>query len=528
MTYIFRPVPARLAFGMALATGIWLGGSGRASAEAQPHPPLSQSSSSPSAASSSSERSRDRQPVAAPAEGRQLPAGTSTEQSVDLGGGRVLDYTVKADGIDLRDKEGKLLHEVAYTAYLLKADQRDRPVVFAFNGGPGASSAYLQFVAIGPRRLAIGEQGSPPSAPQVLVPNAETWLDDADLVFIDPPGTGYSRSATEEAARQAYGVDGDISLLSRTIWRWLSDNGRLGSRSYLVGESYGGYRAPRLAARLQTSEGVGVSGMVLLSPVLDFNLRTSAPSPVAAAGRLVSFVASVRGRNGAAISREGLKDAEDYAFGEYLVDFARGVNDAQAVRRMVDRVAALTGLDPKFVEKAGGRVEAGAWLRELYRGEGQVASLYDGNVTAADPEPNAARVHYEDPVLDAMTAPLTGAAVTFTRETLRWRPSGRYELLSREVNRRWNWGGGLNPPDATADMRSALSLDGNLRVLVTHGLSDLVTTYTDSRYSLDQLPGFAGRVRLSAYPGGHMFYAREASRKALRDDVRWVFSPKKD
>ncbi len=472
---------------------------------------------------------RDRPARQAPAERRdgvQLPPPASTAGAVDIGGSK-LSYRVTAGSIDIRDGEGRLTAEVAYTAYVLDGqDGARRPVTFAFNGGPGASSAYLHLAAIGPKRVLTGNEGDVPSRPPVLQDNPETWLGLTDLVFIDPPGTGYSRAAgTGDAARQHFSVDGDIAVLARVVQRWLAESGRLGAPTYLVGESYGGFRVPKLAARLQTGEGVGVSGLMLLSPVVDFGTRTRGGDGVlAVAARLPSFVAVVRERKGP-LSRDAVKDAEAYAFGEYLVDLARGDADPEAVRRRSARVAELTGLPEDFVRRSGGRIETGPYLRELFRDRERVASAYDGSVTSPDPYPTSLRSSYEDPVLDGMVAPLTSAAIAYTRDVIGWKPSGRYELLSRDVNRRWNWGSGLNPPEAVGELRSVLGLDPTVRVVVAHGLTDLVTTYMETKAALDRIPAsLAGeRLRFAVYPGGHMFYSRDESRKALRADIGWLY-----
>ena len=177
-------------------------------------------------------------------------------------------------------------------------------MTFAVNGGPGAGSAWLQLGALGPWRLPM--QGLAPSSPPALVDNDDTWLDFTDLVFIDPPGTGYSRlvAAGDEARRRFWSVDGDIDALAGVIRRWLVANGRLGSPKFIVGESYGGFRGPRLAKALATEQGVGVSGMILVSPVLDFAPLSGGPAePLSLLTRLPSYAAAFREQQGAGEAR---------------------------------------------------------------------------------------------------------------------------------------------------------------------------------------------------------------------------------
>jgi carboxypeptidase C (cathepsin A) len=239
--------------------------------------------------------------------------------------------------------------------------------------------------------------------------------------------------------------------------------------------------------------------------------------------RLPSMVAAARAASGAVITQESLAEVERYALGAYLVDLLRGERDAEAMVHLSERVAALTGLDPALVRQRRGRLETGDFLRELHRGSQRVGSAYDATEARPDPFPAALVSRHPDPVLDGLMAPLTSAMLELYGKRLDWRPEGRrYELLNRSVNREWGWGGALNPPEAIGSLRTALAFDTRLRVVVAHGLFDLVTPYSATRVILDQLPATAGgdRVRFLAYPGGHMFYALDGSRAALRDEAQ--------
>jgi len=179
-----------------------------------------------------------------------LPADAHVDQSIELNG-KTLKYTATVSAMPVRDGDGKTAGQVVVTAYTIPGD--NRPVTFAFNGGPGASSVYLNFGAIGPKHLNTGNDGDSPSDPAVLVDNPGTWLDFTDLVFVDPIGTGFSRASVPEAEAKKlfYSTTPDIEYLSRVVYDWLVKNGRLGSKKYLVGESYGGYRGPRITHYLQ-------------------------------------------------------------------------------------------------------------------------------------------------------------------------------------------------------------------------------------------------------------------------------------
>lgn len=454
-------------------------------------------------------------------EARKLPAEQTTRHSVDIGG-RQLAFTATVGAIPLFDGEGgPLIAEIGFTAYRLEGgDPVSRPLSFAFNGGPGAASAFLNIGTLGPWRLPLPTIA--PSASPVLAPNAETWLPFTDLVFIDPVGTGYSWTTLrgDDARRRFWSVEGDISGLAVAMRKWLDRENRRASPIFLVGESYGGFRVPKLARALQGSQGVGVRGLVMVSPVLDFGWRfQNRHTPTHFVSELPSMVAAAREADGKPLSDAERAEVERYASGEFLVDLMKGARDPQAVERMSARVAALTGLDPALVRRLGGRVDPAVFVRERNRGQEKIASLYDATVTGFDPNPQAYLSRAEDPVLDAVDAPLTAAMVDLYRR-LGWRIDRQYQLLNHEVTGNWQWGTRRNAPDAVDDLRTVLALDPNLRALVVHGQTDLVTPYFESRLILDQLPTFgdAERARLSVLPGGHMFYLRDDARKAFRDE----------
>jgi carboxypeptidase C (cathepsin A) len=470
--------------------------------------------------------SPERQEARRPPEAQQLPPESVTRHTLELPG-RTLRFIATAGSLTLADPQGAPQAEIGFTAYLREdADPATRPVTFAVNGGPGASSAYLNLLAIGPWRLSLDGTSISPSAPPTVAPNAETWLDFTDLVFIDPPGTGYSRVVGGDQVRERfYSVQGDIDGLAAVIMRWLKEKNRLQSPKFFAGESYGGFRGPLLAQKLQSDQGIGFTGLVLVSPVLDFAwISQDADDPLAAAARLPSLAAAALSGKGP-VTRQALEAAERYASGEYLVDLVRGRQDPEAVARVGRRVAELTGLDPELVRRLAGRIDVGTAQRELRRNAAAVVSAYDTNVATADPNPNARMSRFEDPVLDAMTAPLTSAIIDHLTRTLNYKAEGRYNLLNGGVNQAWRWGGGRSAPESLEELRQAAALDGKLRVLITHGFTDLVTPYYATQLLLNQLPdlGPDRRIALKVYEGGHMFYSRQDSRQAFRSDVQRLF-----
>jgi carboxypeptidase C (cathepsin A) len=455
-----------------------------------------------------------------------FPADAHVTQVTHVAG-KTLNYTAVVGSLPVRDEKGKKIAEVVFTAYTLDGPKDpNRPVTFAFNGGPGAASVYLNLGAIGPKRVQFGAQGDSPSDPARLIDNPGTWLDFTDMVFIDPVGTGFSRSLVDkdETKKRFYSIKPDIEYLSRTVYDWLLKNGRMASPKYITGESYGGYRVPRITYYLQTQLGVGISGMVMVSPYLEPPMD-QAPnfSPMTWVTTLPSMAAANYERQGKALGPAQMADVEAYARGEFVTDLMKGRRDPAAVDRLVQKVTGYTGLDPEFVKRSGGRIEIRAFLRELYRGQGKIGSVYDSNVTQDDPFPWAPDGQRGDPILDAIIAPTTSAMVDFDTRVVGWKVEGRFNALSYDVGE--NWEKGVELTEATTDLRQAIAADPKMKVLIAHGYDDLSCPYFVSRLVIDQMPitGDAGRVKLSIYPGGHMFYSRSASQAAFREDVKGVF-----
>jgi len=453
-----------------------------------------------------------------------FPADASVKQVTHVAG-KTLNYTATVGALPVRDEKGKKVGEVVFTAYTLNGPKDpSRPVTFAFNGGPGAASVYLNMGAIGPKRVQFGAAGDAPSDPAQLLDNPGTWLDFTDLVFIDPIGTGYSRSLVdkEETKKLFWSIKPDIEYLSRVTFDWLVKNGRMASPKYIVGESYGGFRVPRIARYLQTQLGVGMSGIVMVSPYLE-PPADQAPdfSPMPWVITLPSMAAANYERRGKALSPAQMAEVEEYTRTEFVTDLMKGRRDPAALDRLVKKVTLYTGLDPAFVQRSGGRIESRAFLRELYRGQGRIGSWYDSNVTALDPFPWSNDQRTGDPILDAIIAPTTSAAVDFTTRIVGWKVEGRYNALSYEVGE--NWEHGVELQDSVTDLRQALSSDPKMRVMIVHGYDDLSCPYFASKLIVDQMPD-PGRVKLNLYPGGHMFYSRPGSQDQFRKDVAALFA----
>ena len=254
------------------------------------------------------------------------------------------------------------------------------------------------------------------------------------------PATAASSRTGEDVRKRFYSVDGDVSSIALVIRRWLEKSDRLLSPKFVAGESYGGIRGPKIVRNLQTEQGVGVRGLIMVSPVFDFRER-SGSSLLQYVASLPSMAAVAREAKGP-VTHKDLAEVERYARGEFLADLLKGQADTEATNRLADKVAALTGIDQAVSRRLAGRFDIGEFRREFDRRNGKVTGRYDASVTGFDPYPDSSSYHFGDPSGDSLTAPLTSAAVDLTTRKLNWRPDGSYELLNGSVGGAWDFGRG--------------------------------------------------------------------------------------
>jgi carboxypeptidase C (cathepsin A) len=477
------------------------------------------------------------------------PAGAQTAATW-MGGSTSIEYAASAGWTVLRKRE-KPAAEIFSVAYV--AERRgDRPVTFVFNGGPGASSAFLHMGAVGPARVAFPPDGSLPRMPPVLVPNEESWLAFTDLVFVDPVGTGFSRviesddnskdgegtkqpgSGDDSGAKEYFGYKRDLESLCEFMGRWLSAHGRWGSPVFIAGESYGGYRVGRLVRILQETTGIGLSGAILISPALEFGPLS--PTDYDVLGWLdvlptMAITAFHHGRSrafaaGTAVDQVRL-EAERFATSDYATLLTRGASMPTDERdRILARLADLIGLPVEMVARAEGRIPIERFTRELLRDERKVLGLYDATITTTDPFPDREPFAGPDPTLSGTGAAYTTAINRQLRSEIGIETDREYLVLSYEVNRLWRDDATEHfftpPTGATDDFRYGMSLNPHLKAFITHGRYDLVTPYyaTDRLRNLMRLdPEMARRLTVRHFDGGHMFYAWEDSRREFTEAI---------
>jgi carboxypeptidase C (cathepsin A) len=458
----------------------------------------------------------------------------TTEGAVDAGGRR-LAYQASAGflpvlpgGLDVAAGEPEAA--VFTLAYLLKdTPAAQRPVCFAFNGGPGSASVWLHLGALGPRRVVVPDDGSAAAPPFVVEDNPHTWLPHFDLVFIDPPHTGWSTTSSEAARRKMLSVDGDIEALAEVMRVWLTRHGRWGSPVYLAGESYGTTRGAGLADKLQDM-GVAVSGVVLVSCAMDLQSIVFQPANdlphalfLPAFAAVAQYHGLVRGS-----AEQARADAEAYAGGDYLRVLQAGARlGARERAAAARRIAALTGLPRALVEEKNLRISDRTFFFEALRHRGLIVGRLDARSTGPMGASRSRDWEF-DPGIEAIEAAYAMAALGYYRE-LGLDIETRYELLNRQVNKSWDWrrggeGGrmGMGYTSTSPDLARALRRNPHMKVLAASGRYDLGTPYSASDWSLAQLDAPAEvlqRVTHRHYDAGHMMYTRQADLAQMQADL---------
>lgn len=484
----------------------------------------------------------------------KLPENTEKTETVTTDSGQI-QYTARAGWILLRDKEEQPAAEMFHVAYIKDSkEESNRPITFIFNGGPGAASAYLHLGAMGPKRVVFESNGVPGAPPVTLEDNAESWLDFTDLVFVDPVGTGFSRTVnkkdqTEEgddtkkesskSDASYYGVKSDLEALSEFIIRYLSENHRWLSPVFIAGESYGGFRVGKLAKLLQEGYGVGLNGAVILSPALEFTLLDPSdydvlhwidvfPSMAAAA--------AYHGRSGIFSTDTNLQEildtSQDFAVNKlYRLLTLGGALPEESQRQIIRQISKYLGLPLELVRQSQGRISPARFARHLLQDSRMVCGMYDATVTAIDPFPDRETYQGPDPTLFGIERHFASGINARLRKDLGVKTDRIYNLLSMDVNKAWKIDTERHALDsqmgATDDLRYGMSINPHMKVFISHGFYDLVTPYFSSTRlrNLMRLDNtLSENLTMKHFPGGHMFYTWDSSRKELKEEMKHFYS----
>lgn len=460
---------------------------------------------------------------------------TTSRHTLDLGDAGTLSYTATAGRVVLREEVYtddvftgvKPKAEVFLTSYVLDSDEAapTRPVTFAFNGGPGSSSVWLHLGVLGPYRVDMGDAGDLKAPPYGMVPNLETLLRVSDLVFIDPVSTGYSRAIEGGQPKSYHGFSGDIESIGEVIRLWTTRNQRWLSPKFLAGESYGTLRAAALADHLQTRYGMYLNGLMLISSVLDLgSIGLQDPEDRAHPGFLPTYaaIAHYHGLLGDGELSEVVTEATEYAARDYPWALSQG-RRLQGPERAehVAKLAALTGLNEAWIDRADLRIEHIRFFTELLRDRGLVVGRLDSRFTGPVAAGNAETMD-ADPSHDAISGPYAAAFNHYVRADLGYTSDLHYEQISRRVQP-WSYSDFEGKPvDVTPRLSRALRANPHLYVHVAYGWYDGATPFHAAREVLERLeiPAEAHeRFEHLYYDAGHMMYVHEPSRVQQAADL---------
>lgn len=472
--------------------------------------------------------------VAAP---EKDPAPSVTEGEIAIGG-KVLRYRATTGYLVQRDDKGAAKANLFYVAYTKLGDDAaaKRPVTFSFNGGPGAASVWLHLGGLGPKRVVMTDQGGPVAAPYRYVDNEFSWLDETDLVFVDPVSSGYSRAAKGEDPKQFHGFTADLESLTDFIQVWTTRNGRWLSPKFLVGESYGTTRVTALSERLQQKHDLYVSGVMLVSSILNFQTTRFAPGsddpyPLFLPTYTATAWYHKRLKGDWARTLAGaLKRAEDFAQKDYVLALMQGDALPAAEReRIAYELATLTGLSVEFVKRHNLRVNIGRFIRELRRDEGIVVGRLDSSVSGvldeSDGGDGGGFGNFFDPSMEAIRGPYTAAMTDYARHVLKFESDLSYDVIANVQP--WSYKNVENTYlDTGVMLKNAMVRNPFMKVWVANGYYDLATPYFATDWTFRHMnlpPAVRGNVSQTYYEAGHMMYTHVDSLKKLKADFsRWI------
>jgi carboxypeptidase C (cathepsin A) len=442
--------------------------------------------------------------------------------------GRDIKYTATTGALPIRLDNGLVAARMFFVAYTKDGeDAKTRPVSFLYNGGPGAASIWLHMGSFAPKRVEMAAEGFQPAPPYHLVDNENSLLDVSDLVFVDAIDTGYSRVVAGVDNKQFHGVRGDLRAFGEFINTYLKNYGRFASPKYLIGESYGTIRSAGLAQELQNRHGIELNGITLVSSLLTY--QTIAPSPqndVAFAAHLETYTATAwyHKKLPAELSgdlKKAVDASRDFAFGEYLTALAKGNRATAAERKATaQKLARLTGLSVDYVERSNLRIDPARFRKELLRDKRLVVGRLDARFTST--EGDAVNDSDEfDLSNSALQGPYTAMFQDYVRNELKWESDLHYPTSGNVYP--WDWNEFQNSyMDMTEPLRSAMSRNPNLKILVNIGYYDMATVMGGAEYNFAHLgydPTFTDRVSFTYYEAGHMIYIRPSEHKKLKADI---------
>lgn len=454
-----------------------------------------------------------------------LPDNESVTDGQLVINGQTIPYQATAGTYAYKDEKGVVKAQFFYVAYT-RTDAKDpllRPITFSFNGGPGAASVFMHMGLLGPKRLTV--KNSPPYS---YADNPFSLLDATDLVFIDPIATGYSRPAQGEELKQFHSVDGDVKSIAEFIRLYTTRKNRWESPKYLIGASYGTIRAVKLACYLYEELNMALTGVALISPVLDFQTidTTDYSNDLSSILFLPAYTATALNHQKLDSSLqkdffETLEKVKDYAINDYALALLQGDRLSPERRKeTIEKLSSYTGLPSSLIDRANLRIQPSIFMKNLLSKDNKILGRFDGRVTGVAVEADSEHSEY-DPSLDAVLSPFTAAFNQYVRKELEWSVDDEYKVLTSVHP--WDYNGATNRYlNTIPNLREALIRMPAFKVFVASGYYDLATPFFASEYTFNRLnirPSAADRMTLKYYPGGHMMYVDPLSIESLSRDL---------
>ncbi|HEY6348527.1 MAG TPA: peptidase S10 [Candidatus Angelobacter sp.] len=452
-----------------------------------------------------------------------------TQHQIQVGG-KTLRYTATAGLMPIRNTDGDIEANIFFMAYTLdgQAARDRRPLTFSFNGGPGSASVWLHLGAIGPKRVKMQPEGLMPAPPYQLVDNEFTWLDQTDLVFIDPVGTGYSRAAKTELNKKFLGVREDIQSVGEFIRLYLGRYERWSSPLFLVGESYGTTRAAGLSGYL-VEHGIAFNGIMLISSVLNFETLEFTPgNDLPYILYLPTYATTAWYHKKLSADLQDLQklrsEVEQWASTGYAEALAKGDRlTADERNAVIDRLSRYTGLSKTYIDLANLRIDEPHFSKELLRDRKLVSGRLDSRFTGTDSSPLGETTGF-DPSMSAIRPPYTAMFNQYVRTELGYKSDQEYYILGGGFRfQDWNWGPAVTGfPDTAEALRDAFDKNPFMKLFVGSGFFDLACPYFATQYTLNHMGLTAQQhqsVSLGYYGAGHMMYIRDESLGQLKKDI---------
>jgi carboxypeptidase C (cathepsin A) len=436
--------------------------------------------------------------------------------------GKTVNYTATVGLMPIRNDNGDIEARMFFTAYHVDgaAVTAKRPITFAFNGGPGSASIYLHSGVLGPKRVKLLSDGSMPPPPYEMVENDESVIPETDLVMIDPIGTGYSRPEKPELGKKFYDVQGDIDSVGQFIKSFLTHETRLLSPVFVLGESYGGIRGSGLAKWL-TDNGVGLNGLILVSPAINLDNLWGDP---AYAFNIPTYTADAwyHHKLGPDLQSKSVDEvfrkSQDFVYNEFWPDLMRGsALNPEVRKKLIVKLASFTGLTQAQVEDCNLRIDTGYFFKELLRDRRYTIGRFDGRLLGIDKDWSQAQPDY-DPSDVQNNGPIISTVTTYLREELGYKTTASF--WQEKVGGDWKWEPFVN--ERAEALRGAMHQNPYLKLFVAMGYFDLACPATTVEQTLNQMsldPRLAGNITRGYYPAGHMMYIDHDCRVKLHNDV---------